>query len=102
MDAAAAKLMPPGLTDVAQSYMRDSRMAISDLPIVERKLPVSGSVTGRAVAKTDTQIAIATAANSFVILELNGLPASLQVGEKIAVRMQRGPPVIEQGPYRGR
>ena len=100
--AAAAKSTPPGITDVAQSYMRDSRMAISDLPIVERKLPLSGSVTGKAVAKTDTQIAIATAANSFVILELNGLPASLQIGEKIAVRVQQGRAIIEQGPYRGR
>ena len=91
---------------IARGYrdagMRDSRMAISDLPIVERKLPISGSVTGKAVAKTDTQIAIATAANSFVILELNGLPASFQIGEKIAVRMQQGRAVIEQGPYRGR
>ena len=99
---AAAKSTPLGITEVAQSYMRDSRMAISDLPIVERKLPISGSVTGKAVAKTDTQIAIATAANSFVILELNGLPASLQIGEKIAVRMQQGRAVIEHGPYRGR
>jgi hypothetical protein len=77
-------------------------MAISDLPIVERKVPISGSVTGKAVAKTDTQIAIATAANSFVIFELDGLPPSLQVGEKVAVRMQQGCAIIEQGPSRGR
>ncbi len=82
--------------------MRESRMAITELPIVERKVPTSGSISGKAVAKTDTQIAIATAANSFVILELNGLPPSLQIGEKIAVRMQQGRPVIEQGPYRAR
>ncbi|HEX4133804.1 MAG TPA: DEAD/DEAH box helicase family protein [Bryobacteraceae bacterium] len=100
--AAAAKSTPPGITDIAQSYMRDSRMAISDLPIVERKLPISGSVTGKAVAKTDTQIAIATAANSFVILELNGFSASLQIGEKIAVRMHQGRTIIEQAPSRSR
>jgi hypothetical protein len=77
-------------------------MAINDLPIVERKVPSSGGLSGKAVAKTDTQIAIATAANSFVILELSGLPPSLQVGEKIAIRMHQGRAVIEQGPGRAR
>ena len=99
---AASKSPVPGITEIAQSYMRESRMAINDLPIVERKVPTSGGVSGKAVAKTDTQIAIATAANSFVILELSGLPPSLQVGEKIAVRMHQGRAVIEQAPGRSR
>jgi hypothetical protein len=99
---AASKSPVPGITETAQSYMRESRMAISDLPIVERKVPTSGGVSGKAVAKTDTQIAIATAANSFVILELSGLSPSLQIGEKIAVRMHQGRAVIEQGPGRAR
>jgi hypothetical protein len=69
------------------------------LAVVLRK---NRGLSGKTVAKTDTQIPIATAANSFVILELSGLPPSLQVGEKIAVRIHQGRAVIEQGPSRTR
>jgi hypothetical protein len=100
--AAAAKSVASEIGDLAKSYMRESRTAIAELPIVERTPPTSGSITGKAVAKTDTHLAIATAANSFVVLDSNGLPPGIQIGEKIAVRMQQGRLVVEQGSYRAR
>jgi len=102
MTPAASKPVPPEIIDIAQSYMRESRMAITDLPIMERRPPTSGALAGKAVAKTETKIAIRTAANSFVILELNGLPTSLQIGEKIAVKTHQGRAIIEQVSGRGR
>ncbi len=42
-----------------------------------------------AVAETDPQVAVATAANSLAILELSGLPLSLQIGEKMKIHQGR-------------
>jgi hypothetical protein len=100
--AIVAMSVTPGIGETAQSYMRESSVAIQDLPIVERKPPFAGTVSGKVVAMTDSQIAIATAANSFVSLELNCVFASIQVGEKITLRMQQGRPVLEQGSCRSR
>ena len=97
-----AASISPGIGEIARSYMRGSCAAIKELPIVERKPPVGGTVSGKAVAKTATHIAIATAANSFVVLKANELPSKLQLGERIAVRMHQGRAVIEQGASHGR
>ena len=99
---AAPALGPTDLTEIGQSYMREAGTAIHGLPIVERKPPEAGPLSGRAVAKTDTHIAIATAANSFVVVPCNDLPVNIEIGERISLRMQQGRATIEDGPYRGR
>jgi hypothetical protein len=86
-----------GIVETAQAYMRQSGAAISELPITERKPPEAGILTGKAVAATESHVAIATASNSFVILQLADPAESVQIGEKIAVRMQQGRANIEKG-----
>ena len=88
---------PLQIAKAAASYMRDSGGAIKDMAVTERKPPETGTVTGRAVARLDTQVAIATAANSFVVVGLNGSADAIIVGERVTVRMQRGLATIEEG-----
>jgi hypothetical protein len=85
-----------GIVETAQAYMRQSGAAIRELPITERKPPEAGILSGKAVATTDTHVAIATASNSFVILQKDPA-ATVQVGEKISIRMQQGRANIEKG-----
>ena len=92
----------PTIGEVARSYMRNSCATIKELPIVERQLPAGGTVSGKAVAMTATHIAIATAANSFVVLEANESLSNLQLGERVGVRIQQGRALVEQGTSRDR
>jgi hypothetical protein len=87
---------PRHIVEVAQAYMRESGAAIRDLPIVERKPPEIGTLTGKAVAATDTHVAVATASNSFVILQLQDQAPEVQIGERIVVRIQQGRTTIEE------
>ena len=59
------------LAVAATAFMRDSGTAIRDIAITQRTAPPNGSVSGRAVAKEGGFVAIATAANSFVVVGLN-------------------------------
>jgi hypothetical protein len=95
--AVAAKAVPRSISEAAQAYMRQSGAAIRDLPIQERKAPDAGTLAGKAVATSNTHVALATASNTFVILQLNGQAPSLELGERIAVRMQQGLASIEDG-----
>jgi N12 class adenine-specific DNA methylase len=92
----------PTIGEIARSYMRNSCATIKELPIVERHPPVGGTVSGKAVAKTDTHVAIATAANSFVVLETNESLSNLQLGERIGVRIQQGRAFLEHRVSRAR
>ena len=94
---AATEREPLQISETAASYMRESGGAIRDMAVTERKPPESGPVTGRAVARVDTQVAIATAANSFVVVQLNGAAGGVQVGERITVRMHRGLATLDEG-----
>src|ERR1700712_4962447 len=76
--------------------MRESGGALKEMAIVERNPPDTGCVSGRAVAQLDTQVAIATAANSFVVIQLNGSAGRIAVGERLTVRMQRGVATLEE------
>ena len=72
-----------GRADLARSameYMRHSRMAIADMTISERTAPDTGFVSGTAVAINGTLLAVATAPNRFVILEVGGSGGSVAVG----------------------
>ena len=81
-------------------YMRRSRMAIDDLAISERPGPDNGVVSGTAVAINGTFLAVATAPNRFVILEVGGSGGSVAVGADVRIRFNRGRATVET-PDRG-
>ena len=82
--------------------MRTSGTAIREMPICERTPPLVGLVTGRAVAKDGAHIAVATAANSFVVVEATPLGGQVQIGERLSLRFQQGLASIDNGRDRGR
>ena len=86
----------------AAEYMRTSDTAIRGLPIRERTPPQTGSITGTAVAKDSTHVAVATAANSFVVLASSSLDHDVQVCERLSLRFHHGRVAIDNGRNRGR
>jgi hypothetical protein len=86
----------------AAEYMRASDTAIRELPIRERTPPQTGSITGTAVAKGPTHIAVATAANSFVVLASSSLDHDVQIGERLSLRFQHGRVELDYGRNRRR
>jgi hypothetical protein len=86
----------------AAEYMRASNTAIRELPIRERTPPETGSLAGTAVAKVSTHIAVATAANSFVVLASSSLDRDVQIGERLSLRFHHGRVAIDNGRNRGR
>ncbi len=95
----------PGRGEVAkmaEAYMRASGTAIRDIPISERTPPQTGSVTGRAVAKNESHVAVATAANTFVVVDACSLGRVVQVGERLSLRFREGCTSIDNERNRGR
>jgi N12 class adenine-specific DNA methylase len=86
----------------AEAYMRASGTAIREVPIAEHVCPQKGSVSGRAVAKDETHVAIATAPNTFVVVEVNSLGGVIQIGQRLALRFHQGRPSIDSGLDRSR
>lgn len=88
----AAKQLPTksGLVTAAEAYMRSSGGAIRELPIAEREIPESGVVTGKVVATSDSEIALATSSNNFVIAPIAGLDFAQQIGDRISIRIHQG------------
>lgn len=93
---------PEAVAKMAEEYMRASGTAIREMPIVQRTPPAAGSVTGRAVAKDDSHVALATAANRFMVIERASLGRDLQIGERVAVTFREGRPIIDATPGLGR
>jgi N12 class adenine-specific DNA methylase len=87
---------------MAAAYMRASGTAIREMPIAERTPPQAGSVTGRAVAKDEAHIAVATAANSFFVVPSTLLGRDVQIGERLSLRFHHGRASIDDGRDRGR
>jgi hypothetical protein len=103
--ARMAPASPQGRDEVArmaEAYMRTSGTAIREMPITERTPPQSGSVNGRAVAKDQSHIAVATAANTFVIVATTSLGRVVQVGERLSLRFREGRASIDSGHDRSR
>jgi hypothetical protein len=101
----AAPATPRGRDEVAkmaEAYMRASGTAIREMPIAERTPPQTGSVTGRAVAKDEAHIAVATAANTFMVVEASSLTRDVQIGEQLSLRFHQGRASIDNGRGRGR
>jgi len=91
-----------GIVKMAVEYMRGSDTTIREMPISERTPPQTGQVTGRAVAKDDTHIAVATATNSFFIVESSSLGHQIQIGERLSLRFHKGRASIDNGRDHGR
>jgi len=95
-----------GRGDLARSamdYMRHSRMAIADMAITERTRPDTGTLNGTTVAVNGTLLAVATAPNTFVVLELDGSGHHVSVGSDVRIRVSRGRAMVEsQERSRGR
>jgi hypothetical protein len=87
---------------MAEAYMRTSETAIREMPIVQRTPPQTGPVTGKAVAKDDSHVAVATAANSFIVVEATPLGRDVQIGERLSLRFCQGRASIDSGRERGR
>jgi len=91
-----------GVAKMAEAYMRASGGAISEMPITERAAPQTGSVTGRAVAKNESHVAVATAANTFVVVDADSLGRIVQIGERLSLRFREGRTSIHNDRNRGR
>jgi hypothetical protein len=87
---------------MAEAYMRTSGGAIREMPISERALPQTGPITGKAVAMNEEHIAVATAANSFVIVEVMPLGRDVKIGERLSLRFSQGRASIDEGRNRDR
>ena len=87
---------------MAEAYMRASGTAIREMPIVQRLPPVSGSIDGRAVAKDDQHVAVATAANRFVIIEAAALGDPIHIGQRLSLIFSGGRPMINNDRGLGR
>jgi hypothetical protein len=106
LDAARTAHEPArGRDDVAkmaEAYMRASGATIQEMPITERTPPSTGSIMGKAVAKDEAHIAIATASNSFMVVEASSLGRAVQTGERLSLRFHKGRASIDNGRDRGR
>ena len=91
-----------GIVKMAVEYMRGSDTTIREIPISERTPPQAGQVSGRAVAKDDTHIAVATATNSFFIVESSSLGRHVQIGERLSLRFLQGRALLDSARDRGR
>jgi hypothetical protein len=87
---------------MAEAYMRMSGSAIREMPIAERTPPQTGPVSGKAVAKDEAHIAVATAANSFFVVPSTALGRDVQIGERLSLRFHQGRLSIDSGRGQGR
>jgi hypothetical protein len=93
---------PDDVAKMAEEYMRASGTAIREMPIVQRNPPQAGSVNGRAVAKDESHIAVATAANRFIVVESTALGRDVQVGKRLSLQFSQGRASINNERDRGR
>lgn len=87
---------------MAEEYMRASGGAIREIPITQREPPERGSISGRMVAKDEGHIAVATAANTFVVLEASTLGHDVEIGQRLSLRFRQGQASIDEGRHLGR
>lgn len=99
---AAAMPKRDELAKAAEAYMRSSGTAIREMPITEHLAPQDGSVTGRAVAQDETHVAVATAANTFVVVDATSLRKVVQIGQRLSLRFREGRGSIDTDRHRGR
>ncbi len=71
-------------------------------PSPSARPPQTGSVAGRAVAKHEEYVAVATAANSFFVVAPASLGRDIQIGERLSLRFHQGRASIDNGRDRTR
>jgi hypothetical protein len=98
----AAKPGCGNVAKMAEEYMRAAGTAIRELPIIRRTTPETGSVTGRAVARDESHIAVATAPNRFMLIEATALGREVQIGERLSLQFWRGRASIDSDRRVGR
>jgi hypothetical protein len=98
----ALELSRGQVAKMAEAYMRASKTAILEMPISQRTPSQTGPVTGRAVAKDDSHVAVATGANSFFVITSASLGREVQIGERISLRFHRGLASLEDDRTRSR
>ena len=73
----------PLLTMFARAFVPAVQLSTPSLnDILQQTGEKTGSVAGRAVAKDEAHIAVATGANSFVVVETSSLGREVQIGER--------------------
>lgn len=87
---------------MAEAYMRAAGTAIREMPIIQRVPPHAGSVTGRAVAKDGPHLAVATAANRFVVVDSAAWGRSVEIGEHLSLIFSQGRAALNIDRERGR
>ena len=65
------------------------------MPIVQRTPPLTGRVSGKAVAKDENHIAVAMTANRYIVLKVTELGRDVEVGERLSLLFSRGQPCID-------
>jgi hypothetical protein len=100
--ATASSPPPSELAKKAEENMRSAGTAIRETPIVQRAPPIAGSITARAVAKDDSHVAFATAANRFIVVELCALGREVRIGERLSLQFSQGRAFIDSDLGRGR
>ena len=98
----ALELSRGQVAKMAEAYMRASKTAIREIPISQRTPPQTGPVTGRAVAKDDSHVAVATGSNSFFVIPSTCLSREVLIGERVSLRFQLGLPSLEDDRTRSR
>jgi len=93
---------PAAVAKMAEAYMRKTGTAIREIPIVQRLPPKAGSATGRAVAKDESHVAVATSANRFIVVEAQALSREVKLGEHLSLLFHEGRPFIDDERDRGR
>ena len=91
-----------GVVRMAAAYLRESGIAIREMPICERTAPQTGQLTARAVAKDEAYIAFATSTNGFFVVAVSDVGRDVEIGEKLSMRFSQGRLSIENGRDRGR
>lgn len=105
LDREAAPAATPSRAEVAkmaEAYMRAAGTAIREMPIVQRTPPLAGPVIGRAVAKDESHVAVATAANRFIIVDAASLGREVQIGERLSLQFCQGRACIDSDRGQGR
>lgn len=82
------------LAKEAEEQMRASGTAIREMPIRQGSLLQEGPITGKTVAKDESQIAVATTANRFVVIDTASVGRDVKIGERVSLVIANGKPII--------
>ena len=93
---------PEAVAKMAETYMRETGSPIREMPIVQRAAPSAGPLAGRVVAVHNSHVAVATAANRFVVVELPALYINVQLGERLSLVLTNGRAALDKDRSRGR